>query len=159
MNDSGTLGLANSTIRDNTATNGGGIYIDNSGTLNLNTSTISGNTAGNGGDGGGIFNGTSGTVNGTSSTIDDTGQQNAAAFITRHIPLNNTGPSKQRGQGGGIYKISSPHSIQLVALNRQPTVRTARSGSSGRLHRQLQHVGTPTAARVAAPSIGQPSSD
>jgi hypothetical protein len=105
----GTLTMTNSTIADNTATDGGeGGGIQNNGTLDLVDSTISDNTVIDGGQGGGLYN--NGTVTVTNSTIsansaEDGGQgggvdNNGTLSVTGSTLSENTTSS---GGGGGLF--------------------------------------------------------
>ncbi len=67
-----TLIITNSTISDNTATNGGGIYVDNDESANISYSTLSGNSAS--GEGGAIYN------NGDTTLLNVTLSGNSAAI-------------------------------------------------------------------------------
>ena len=91
----GTLNISNSTISDNTANDGGGIY-NFSGTQTLTNSTVSGNTAS--ASGGGIYN-SSDTMTLINSTVTD----NVA----------------ETGSGGGIRNIGTFAELvnTIIAVN------------------------------------------
>ncbi|MGH9590388.1 MAG: beta strand repeat-containing protein [Terracidiphilus sp.] len=80
ISDTGTMTIVDSTISNNTAVSGGGIY--NTGTLQLTESTVSTNTASNGGsaaNGAGIDNfGTLAAINSTIANNQATGTGNPA---------------------------------------------------------------------------------
>jgi len=113
------LNVTNSTISNNSAGSGGGIF-NGSGTLNVTNSTISNNsTAGSGGGvGGGISNG--GTLNVTNSTVSNNsapggdfggGIFSSGGSIPNTLTITNSTISNNSaddgGQGGGIFNGNS----------------------------------------------------
>jgi predicted outer membrane repeat protein len=93
--------LTGSTVSNNTADSGGGIY--NQGTVTLSWSIVSGNTAPDGG-GGGIYN---------------PGPQSVA--VTNSLVIGNQ--AENGGQGGGIYSTGA-----LTLTNAIVTFNTATGG-------------------------------
>ncbi|MBO7726729.1 MAG: hypothetical protein J6S40_09730, partial [Thermoguttaceae bacterium] len=110
----GTLAISNSAISGNTASGGGGNYVDGggiyneSGTLTITNSTISGNTASD--DGGGICN-DSGTLTIANSTISgNTADWGGGICNDGTLTIANSTVSGNEtfadGFGGGINNIS-----------------------------------------------------
>lgn len=156
-----SLQLSLSTVSNNTATqDGGGIYNDNGGEVDVTESTLSDNTATNG-NGGGVFNKLGGTVKVTDSTLDTNNapqgegggiSNNGVAKVARSTVLNSTafmgGALMERGSnagtssvtnstlqgntatqdGGGIY---ADHNGTLEVTNTTLSDNTATSGSGG----------------------------
>jgi hypothetical protein len=106
INKTGTVNVMNSTISNNTNSNGGGIF--NLGTLNVTNTTISGNQAtasSSGGSGGGIYctslNGTGGQVTITNSTL------------TNNTTGLGTGNGGGIASGGGVVSVRN----SIIAMN------------------------------------------
>ena len=107
-NGTGTLTLTQSTVRDNAAKDGGGIY--SQGVVNLTNSTVSGNTAVD--DGGGVY--TEGAVNLINTTVsgntavDDGGGVRSldGGSILNSTITNNIADSSGdgNGNGGGVVR-------------------------------------------------------
>jgi predicted outer membrane repeat protein len=93
IDNSGTLTVTSSTLRDNSAGNGGGIFNRFNGTVTLTSSTVSGNSADQ--NGGGIYN--QGTLTVTSSTLSDN--------------------SARGGAGGGIYNQQGTVTVTSSTLS------------------------------------------
>lgn len=122
-NGTGTLTLTQSTVRDNTAKDGGGIY--SNGAVNLINSTISGNTATD--DGGGVY--TRGAVNLINTTIsgnsavDDGGGVRSfdGGSILNSTITNNIADSRGNsgGNGGGVVRSGGVFTIRnsIIAGN------------------------------------------
>ena len=124
IHNSGTLTLANTTVRDNSAVNigfggaGGGIFNSGGATLTLTNSTISGNAASTGG---GIFNSgdtltlTNSTVSGNSASIDAGGIDNSGGTLTL---TNSTVSSNSAAvNGGGIRNGGSTTLTNTIVAN------------------------------------------
>lgn len=115
IHNEGTLTVANSTIRENTAfTLGGGIYNTNNGTLTVTNSTVSGNTTELGG--GGIYS-QSGFLTVTDSTVSGNTAEFGGGGIYINIHGSGTitgstisGNTAERGSGG-IVAVGSSVSI------------------------------------------------
>lgn len=102
----GTLLLLSSTVVNNVASDGGGVFNDSFASLNLTNSTVSGNLAIN--DGGGVFNHTAGTLVISTSTVSDNlgggkggGVQNSGGLTViqtlvsgQHIPPGSRGAQR-----------------------------------------------------------------
>ncbi|MEW6418621.1 MAG: Ig-like domain-containing protein [Nitrospirota bacterium] len=110
-NNNVTLTITNTTIKDNSATNiGGGIYF-NTGTLNMSKSTISGNVSSSGG--GGIYMNTSPTVNLENCILTgNSGTEGGMLFIsTGTTTITNCTMAENQataGDGGAIYSNNVP---------------------------------------------------
>jgi len=112
--NSGTLDLAEgSTVRDNTAIDGGGIKNDGGGTLTIADSTISGNSAR---DGGGIYSTSVLTITGSmisgnsaSNVVDATGgggiYSTGVLTITDSVISGNS--TQNAADGGGIFNTGA----------------------------------------------------
>jgi len=109
----GTLTITNSTIRNNTAVQGGGIYA--TGDVVLDKSTVSGNTANSGGFGGGgiFFDNTAGnlavvdsTISGNMSLVSGAGllvQSGTASLYSSTVSANVADSDNNgTGTGGGV---------------------------------------------------------
>jgi hypothetical protein len=115
----GTLTLINSTIKDNIAFGGGGIY-NQSGTLTLTNSTVAHNTAA-GGRGGGIF---------------IVGFEGANLILTTSTVSGNIAGSgtldyEGGGQGGGIYGESMDSIITLTSSTVSDSTAAGHGSHSG----------------------------
>jgi hypothetical protein len=103
--NTGTVAFTNSTLLDNTAIFGGGVFNDGGGILNFSNSTVSGNSAGQGGgiaNNGGTVTVTNSTVSGNSANqgggIANTGTLN----IANTIIANSTSGGDYLSSGGTI---------------------------------------------------------
>ncbi|MGD9127712.1 MAG: right-handed parallel beta-helix repeat-containing protein, partial [Planctomycetia bacterium] len=112
----GDLTIINSTVRDNKATGGGGIYND-TGTLTIGDSTIKGNKATSTGDieqglpnGGGIHNATGGTLNMLRTTVTENySYLNGAGVFsvgTANIAESRIHNNETMVAGGGVVNSS-----------------------------------------------------
>ncbi len=108
----GTLAVSNSTVSGNSASGlgGGGIY--NDGTLTLTGSTVSGNSAtGASGQGGGIYNENGGTLTVTGSTFSgNSGGAGGGIYNDGTLTVSNStfsGNSATAGGGGAIVLFGS----------------------------------------------------
>ena len=104
--DSSTMNISLTTIEDNTASGGGGVY-NTGGMVNIQTSTISSNTASNG-PGGGILNASgmldvmTSTISGNTTSMNGGGiQNNGSATINAVTIAANSADSI----GGGIMAV------------------------------------------------------
>jgi len=115
INFRGTLNLTNSTIRNNSAADGGGIL--NGGTLNLTNSAIHNNSATN--DGGGIYNDGTSTI--TNSTIRDNTTNRFGGGISAFgsTTINNSAISNNSAAtgGGGIAVLLSTTTISNSTIS------------------------------------------
>ncbi len=111
FNDGGNVVINDSIIRDNTATNGGGILNELAGVLTLNNTMVSGNSATN--LGGGIYSEVQGVITINYSTIDNNSADSGGGIFNQQISsliVNNStinGNSAIAGDGGGICSIIS----------------------------------------------------
>ncbi|GAB1543448.1 hypothetical protein NUACC21_61220 [Scytonema sp. NUACC21] len=141
INNSGTLILNNSIVRNHRAEYGGGIY--NQGNITVNNSTISDNSAaGPGlGGGGGIYNQGNVTINNSTITNNSEsglggngggGIHNAGGVVTvNHSNINNNAASASSNQarGGGIYNVGGTVTLSNSTLNGNSS--SGRGGSGG----------------------------
>jgi hypothetical protein len=116
---SGTVTLISSTVSSNSADqNGGGIY--NQGTLTVTSSTLSGNSA-RGGAGGGIYNQqgavtvTSSSLSGNSATDNGGGIYNQQATLT--VSDSTLSGNSAQGSGGGINNSSGTVTVTSSTLS------------------------------------------
>jgi CSLREA domain-containing protein len=118
----GTLTLTNSTVSNNAADSGGGIF-NQTGTLTLTNSTVSNNSAAN--SGGGIFNQTgtltltNSTVSGNSASFDGGGIfNNGTANLFNATVTNNAADSDGDGTGigAGVFNSGDTFNFQNTIL-------------------------------------------
>ncbi|MUG99430.1 hypothetical protein F7734_46945 [Scytonema sp. UIC 10036] len=144
INNSGSLIIDNSIVRNHQAMYGGGIY--NLGTITVNNSTISNNfVSGMGlGGGGGIYN--LGTITVNNSTISNNsesglggngggGIHNAGGVvIVNHSSINDNRSfaSGNEGRGGGIYNVGGNITLSNSTLNGNSS--GGRGGSGGGIY-------------------------
>jgi hypothetical protein len=102
--NSGNLTIDNSTLADNSAQDGGGIYNAQGGTLAVSNSTLTNNQADTG-SGGGIYNDGAASVN--DSTLSDNGADDGGGIFNQQsgelTVLNSTLSNNGAILGGGIY--------------------------------------------------------
>jgi predicted outer membrane repeat protein len=116
------LTLTSTSLRDNTAQNGGGIYDDNTVTNLTSNSTISGNTAT--ADGGGIYNNGEvlafGNLNlNTAMITDNTADAYGGGIYNTQGTLAATSTAVEHNTaqtgGGGIYDGTGPNTVTLTS--------------------------------------------
>ena len=143
-NDAGQLTLTNVTIKENTASDSGGIY--NKGVLNISNSTISNNVS-NGVAGGlrnigGLVMLTDVTVSGNTAKTEGGGLRSASngsfsgkMTLVNVTVTNNTADSDAdgTGEGGGIYRSSGTIEVRnsLIAGNFDNSAATKHPDCSG----------------------------
>ncbi len=120
----GTLTVVSSTVSDNTAGSGGGIYNDVGGTLTVVSSTLSHNTA-NPGAGGGIEN-NGGTVTVKSSIVSDNTSYDLGGGIFNQLGTLSLASSGVSGNtatfdGGGIYNLRGTLSLASSGVSGNTT--------------------------------------
>ena len=140
FNLSGTVNVIDSTVRENSGSNGegGGIYND-SGTLNVTNSTLSGNHMDNGLGAGGIFN-RAGTVSVTNSNITGnycTGQCGIGGILNDGGTLTVTN-STLTGNDGGSNGGALGNAGTMVVSNSTLNANSASEGGG------ISNVGTAT---------------
>lgn len=129
--DDATLTLENVTVTGGSASDGGGIFVNDRGTLNVLSSTMDGNTANR--DGGAIYISSrfSSTVNIINSTISNnrSNDQAGGLSLTGNVLIENSTISgnSANGNGGGIYTTSD----NVVITNSTITNNVADANRSG----------------------------